>query len=136
MKKPALGMVALALVVTAAVPVTRGQKTEDKDTPVVYKVSADEIAKEFNDDAAAAKKKYGATPLPEIQLTGITTLPIGSGANTELIVENTSKIPIRLGVGKQRPANFPAGFTATATFKGYFDLAKELSLTASKITYK
>ena len=105
------------------------------DEKVVYKVTADQIAKEFKEDAAAAKKKYGAKPLPEIQITGTATLIIGPANDREILVENSSKIPIRMKVDKG-PAKFPAKFTATATYKGFFDMAKELSLTSSKISYK
>jgi hypothetical protein len=97
----------------------------------VYKVTADEVAKEFKDDADAAKKKYAGA---EIRLTGVATLAIGSGKDTEVLVENDSKIPIRLATDK-RPAKFPAKFTATATYKDFFAMAKELSLTASALTY-
>lgn len=82
---------------------------------VVYKVTADQIAKEFKEDAAAAKKKYGAKPLPEIQITGTATLIIGPANDREILVENSSKIPIRMKVDKG-PAKFPAKFTATATY--------------------
>jgi hypothetical protein len=105
-----------------------GMADEKKE---VYKVTADEIAKEFKDDPGAAKKKYAAAG---IQLTGTATLAIGSGKDTEVMVENGSKIPIRLGTDK-RPANFPAKFMATAAYKDFFAPAKELSLTASKLTY-
>jgi hypothetical protein len=102
------------------------------DEKKVQKVTADEIAKEFKDDPAAAKKKYEGV---EIQLTGKATLAIGSGKDTEVLVENSSKIPIRLATAK-RPAKFPATFTATVKYKDFFAMAKELSLTASKIEYK
>jgi hypothetical protein len=107
----------------------------DKDRPA-YKVTADEIAKEFKDDAVAAKKKYDSDPKPEIEITGTATLQIGPAKDAELLLENDAKITIRLGVKANRPPKYPAKFTATATYKGYFDMAKELSLTASKITYK
>ncbi len=94
-------------------------------------MTADVIAREFKDDAAAAKKKYEGA---EIRLTGTATLAIGSGKDTEVLVENGSKIPILLGTDK-RPANFPARFTATAQYKDFFPMAKELSLTASSLTY-
>jgi len=110
------------------------KKADDKEKKV-YKVTADEIAKEFKDDAAAAKKKYGGKPLPEIEISGTATLVIGSGKDSEILVENASKIPIRVGVS-QRPDKFPANFTATVTYKDYFEMARELSLTASKVTYK
>src|SRR5206468_3314852 len=86
-------------------------------------------------DAAAAKKKYGDKPMPVIELTGTAMLAIGPKDDTEILVENAAKIPLRVGV-KKRPDKFPAKFTATVTFKGYFDMAKELSLTASQIAYK
>ena len=124
----AVGLVGLAFLVTAA-------SAQDKEKPVVYKVTADEIAKEFKDDPVAAKKKYGATPAPTIEITGAATLAIGPANDREILVENASKIPLRMKVEKT-PANFPAKFTATATYKGFFDMAKELSLTSSKINYK
>jgi hypothetical protein len=118
----------LAFLVTAA-------RAQDKEKPVVYKVTSDEIAKEFKDDPVAAKKKYGATPAPTIEITGAATLAIGPANDREILVENASKIPLRMKVEKG-PAKFPAKFTATATYKGFFDMAKELSLTSSKINYK
>jgi hypothetical protein len=124
----AVGLLGLAFLVTAG-------SAQDKDKPVVYKVTANEIAKEFKDDAVAAKKKYGATPAPTIEITGTATLAIGPANDREILVENASKIPLRMKVEKA-PAKFPAKFTATATYKGFFDMAKELSLTSSKITYK
>jgi hypothetical protein len=108
-----------------------GAAEPEKETKVI-KVTADEIAKEFKDDAAAAKKKYAEV---EIEITGTATLAIGPANDREVLVDNESKIPIRLGV-KDVPANFPAKFTATVKFKGYFDMAKELALTATKVTYK
>jgi hypothetical protein len=123
------GLVA-SLVIAGAVAIAA-----DKEKPV-YKVTADEIAKEFKDDAAAAKKKYGADPKPEIEITGTALLEIGPAKDAELLLENDAKVTIRLGVKANRPPKYPAKFTATATYKGYFDMAKELSLTATKITYK
>jgi len=133
MKKLAIGLLGLALITTVVAGRSQGVQGDAKK--VVYKVTADSVAKEFKDDAAAAKKKYGATPAPEIQITGTATLVIGSGKDSEILLENAPKIAIRMGVDK-RPSRFPAKFTATASYKGYFDMAKELSLTASKISYK
>jgi hypothetical protein len=130
MRTLAAGAVALAMAFTVAAG--QDKKGDDKKEKKVYKVTADEIAKEFKDDPMAAKRKYEGA---EIRLTGKATLAIGSGKDTEVLVENDSKIPIRLGTAK-RPANFPAKFEATATYKGYFEMAKELSLTASKMEYK
>ena len=125
MRTFAAGLLGLVLAAAGAADEKKGEKKE------VYKVTADDVAKEFKDDPAAAKKKYAAA---EIRLTGTATLAIGSGKDTEVLVENTSKIPVRLGTDK-RPANFPAKFTATAAYKDFFAPAKELSLTASTITY-
>jgi hypothetical protein len=94
-------------------------------------VTADEIGKELKEDAAKAKKKYAGT---EIQLTGTADIVIGMGADRELVVSTDSKVTIRVATDK-RPANFPAKFTATAAFKDYFEMGKELSLTTSKLTY-
>lgn len=49
-------------------------------------------------------------------------------------MENSSKLPIRLGTDK-RAANYPARFTATARYKDFVATANELSLTASSLTY-
>lgn len=118
------------LCLVVAGPAWADDKSKD-GKKAVLKVTADDIAKEFKDDPAAAKKKYEGA---EIQLTGTATLAIGSGKETEVLVENAAKIPIRLGTA-QRPARFPAKFTATASYKDFFAPAKELSLTASKIDY-
>jgi len=128
---PIFAACCLALVFARPSPAEDKKGADEKG----YKVTADEIAKEFKDDAAAAKKKYGTKPLPEIEITGTATLVIGSGADSEILVENASKIPIRIAVSK-RPDKFPAKFTATVTYKDYFDMAKELSLTSSKVSYK
>jgi hypothetical protein len=120
------GLVGLA-VTTAATP----QDTKDKASKGVRKVTADAIGKDFEEDAEAAKKKYAG----EFQLTGTATLAIGSGKETEVLVENAAKIPIRLATEK-RPLNFPAKFIATVKYKDFFAPAKELSLTASKMEYK
>jgi hypothetical protein len=131
----AAGLMGLAFLVAAASAEDKGGKPGDKEKAVVYKVTADEIAKEFKDDPAAGKKKYGATPAPTIEITGTATLIIGPANDREILVENASKIPIRMKVEKG-PVKFPAKFTATATYKDFFDMAKELSLTSSKISYK
>ena len=125
MKSIALCLLGLVLAAATA--------AEDKkdDKKVVYKVTADQIAKEFKVDPKAAQKKYAKA---EIQLTGTATLAIGSGKDTEVLVENDSKIPIRLATDK-RPNQFPAKFTATATYKDFFAMANELSLSASKLSY-
>jgi hypothetical protein len=129
-----LAVILFGLVLIGTVVAGRSQGVQE-DKKVVYKVTADSIAKEFKDDAVAAKKKYGATPAPEIQITGTAMLVIGSGKDSEILLENAPKISIRMGVDK-RPSRFPVKFSATASYKGYFDMAKELSLTASKISFK
>ncbi len=116
MRQFGIGLTVLFLVAVC------GAAEPDKEKKV-YKVTADEIAKEFKDDAAAAKKKYAEA---EIEITGTATLAIGPANDREVLVENDSKIPIRLGV-KEVPAKFPAKFTATVKYKGYLDMAKELS---------
>jgi hypothetical protein len=131
----AAGLLGFAFLVAAASAADKGGESGDKDKAVVYKVTADEIAKQFKDDPAAAKKKYGAKPAPTIEITGTAALIIGPANDREILVENESKIPIRMKV-ERGPANFPAKFTATATYKDFFDMAKELSLTSSKINYK
>ncbi len=121
-----LAVVFLVAVCARAEPDQGGEKS-------VYKVTADEDRKgNSKDDATVAKKKYAEA---EIEITGTATLAIGPANDREVLVENDSKIPIRLGV-KDVPANFPAKFTATVKYKGYFDMAKELSLTATSVTYK
>jgi hypothetical protein len=115
----------------AAVPAGEKEKAPTK-------VSADEIAKEFKDDAAAAKKKYGTKPLPEIQISGSATLEIGSRKKKtlELVVETSCKTTIRIAVDDP-PAKYPAKFSATVTYKDYFSMGtvQELALKASKIRY-
>src|SRR5262249_16427650 len=128
MRRLAIGLAVVGFVALAA------PAREDPKKPA-FKVTADEIAKEFKEDAAAAKKKYGGERARVIELTGTARLAIGPKDDTEILVENAAKIPMRVGV-KKRPDKFPAKFTAIVTFKGYFDMAKELSLTASQITYK
>ncbi len=110
-------------------------RADEKTEPI--KVTADEIAKEFRDDAAAAKKKYAGKPLPEIQITGTATIVIGTGKDSELVIETTSKTTIRIAVTK-RPDKFPAKFTATVTYKDFFSMNKieELSLESTKVTYE
>jgi hypothetical protein len=128
MLKRGLGLLAFGICASVAL-------ADEKDkTPI--KVTADEIAKEFKDDAAAAKTKYGAKPLPELQISGSATSVIGVGKDSELLVETSSKTTIRIAVDK-RPAKFPAKFTATATYKDFFsmNMVQELSLKASKVTY-
>src|SRR5262245_4447827 len=125
-------MLAIGLAVVGFIALAAPAREDKKPA---FKVTADEIAREFKEDAAAAKKKYGGETPPVIELTGTAMLAIGPKDDTEILVENASKIPMRVGV-KKRPDKFPAKFTATVTFKGFFDMAKELSLTASQITYK
>ena len=118
----------VALVALAFVAVGDAKQDEKK----VIKVTAEQLAKEFKDDAAAAKKKYAGA---ELQLTGTAGLVLGSGKDNELVVSTESKVTIRVATDK-RPAKFPAPFTATAKYKDYFEMGKELSVTASKISYK
>jgi hypothetical protein len=107
------------------------QDKKPADKPVVHKVTVAEIAKEFKADPKAAEKKYKGA---EIQLTGAAETVIGSGKDSELVQTTESKITVRLATDK-RPAKFPAKYTATAKFTSFFEMGRELSLSASKINY-
>jgi hypothetical protein len=114
-------------------------RADDKDKPV--KMTADQIGKEFKDDAEAAKKKYGGKPPLEIELTGSVGPIIGKDNEPQIIIKTASGPTIRLFIDKaQRPnkSPFPTKFTATVTYKDLFSMGtvQELSLKASKITFE
>jgi hypothetical protein len=123
-------MAAFIVCITVVVPLFAEDKKPD-EKKVVHKVTAAEIAKEFKDDPKAAQKKYQGA---EIQLSGAGEVVIGPVKDSELVQTTESKVTIRIGIDK-RPAKFPAKYTATASFKSYFEPGRELALVASKIVY-
>ena len=69
MRRLAIGLGVAALVAVAAT----ARNADEKKPP--FQATADEIAKEFKEDAAAAKKKYGTKPLPETK-TDVQLMPL------------------------------------------------------------
>jgi hypothetical protein len=76
---------------------------------VVYKVTADEIAKEFKDGTAAAKKKYGTKPLPQIRISGTATLAFGRTPGASVLVTRKNGPNSCRHSGLRCPSNMASG---------------------------